>query len=201
MDALKVTALRERLAGTGWLERVGGFAGSLRRSVERRGADDLLLVGTEEYEPWHLAAHLEDEAAWSAVPRLAPTLLRHRPPGGSPMHLAQDLGRLAGAGRGATVLVVAPSTAGAPLLERVRDARRRGATVLALDGAAPGHPGDLGGLAHERLGVGTDAEEPFDLAQHLVSAAAGEPPARRSALGRLAELAGRLTAGPSISRW
>ncbi|WP_031075441.1 hypothetical protein [Streptomyces sp. NRRL WC-3742] len=201
MDALRVTALRERLAGTGWLETVGGFAGSLRRSVERRGAGDLLLVGTEAYEPWHLAAHLEDEAAWSAVPRLAPTLLRHRPPAGAPAHLAYGLGRLAAAGRGATVLVVAPSTAGVPLLERVQDARRQGATVLALDGAAPGEPGDLGGLAHERLGVGTAAEEPFDLAQHLVSAAAGEPPARRSALGRLAEVAGRLTAGPAISRW
>ncbi|MFI6155782.1 hypothetical protein ACIBCA_24210 [Kitasatospora sp. NPDC051170] len=201
MDALRVTALRERLAGTGWLETVGGFAGSLRRSVERRGAGDLLLVGTEAYEPWHLAAHLDDEAAWSAVPRLAPTLLRHRPPAGAPAHLAYGLGRLAAAGRGATVLVVAPSAAGVPLLERVQDARRQGATVLALDGAAPGEPGDLGGLAHERLGVGTTAEEPFDLAQHLVSAAAGEPPTRRSALGRLAELAGRLTAGPAISRW
>lgn len=201
MDALRVTALRERLAGTGWLETVGGFAGSLRRSVERRGAGALLLVGTEAYEPWHLAAHLEDEAAWSAVPRLAPTLLRHRPPSGAPAHLAYGLGRLAAAGRGATVLVVAPSAAGVPLLERVQDARRQGATVLALDGAAPGEPGDLGGLAHERLGVGTAAEEPFDLAQHLVSAAAGEPPARRPALGRLAELAGRLTAGPAISRW
>ncbi|MFE6054801.1 hypothetical protein ACFQ6N_28950 [Kitasatospora sp. NPDC056446] len=201
MDAVRVSALRERLAGTGWLEAVGGFGGSLRRSVERRGAGGLLLVGTEAYEPWHLAAHLDDEAAWSAVPRLAPTLLRHRPPAGAPAHLAHGLRRLAGAGRGATVLVVAPGAAGAPLLERVRDARRQGATVLALDGAADAGAGDLGALAHERLAVGTAAEEPFDLAQHLVSAAAGEPAGRRSALGRLADLAGRLTSAPSISRW
>ncbi|MFJ3215001.1 hypothetical protein ACIPLC_03645 [Kitasatospora sp. NPDC086801] len=201
MDAVRVSALRQHLAGTGWLEAVGGFAGSLRRSVSRRGAGELLLVGTEAYEPWHLAAHLEDEAAWSAVPRLAPTLLRHAPPAGAPAHLAHGLRRLSGAGRGATVLVVAPVAAGAPLLERVQDARRHGATVLALDGAAPAEPGDLGGLAHERLLVGTADEEPFDLAQHLVSTAAGQPPARRTALDRLAELAGRLTAPPAISRW
>ncbi|MEU6235092.1 hypothetical protein [Kitasatospora sp. NPDC047058] len=199
MDAVRVSALRERLAGTGWLEAVGGFAGSLRHAVGRRGADGLLLVGTEAYEPWHLAAHLEDEAAWSDVPRLAPTLLRHHVPERAPAHLAHGLRRLTEAGRRATVLVVAPAAAGAGLLERVQDARRGGATVLALDGTTG--PTDLAGLAHERLAVGTAEEEPFDLAQHLVSTAAGGPPARRSPLGRLADLAGRLTAGPSISRW
>ncbi|MFE7524891.1 hypothetical protein ACFU7Y_04145 [Kitasatospora sp. NPDC057542] len=219
MDAVRVSALRERLAGTGWLEAIGGFAGSLRRSVERRGASGLLLVGTEGYEPWHLAAHLDDEAAWSDVPRLAPTLVRHRPPADAPAHLTHDLRRLTEAGRGATVLVVAPEAAGAPLLERVHDARRHGATVLALDGGAPasaggpGDPGGLGGsgdigdlgdlreLAHERLAVGTTAGEPFDLAQHLVSAAAGQRAGRRSVRDRLAELAGRLTSPPAISRW
>ncbi|MFF2659279.1 hypothetical protein ACFVUH_18160 [Kitasatospora sp. NPDC058032] len=223
MDAVRVSALREQLAGTGWLEAVGGFAGELRRAVSRRGADGLLLVGTEAYEPWHLAAHLQDEAAWSAVPRLAPTLLRHRVPAQAPAHLAHGLRRLTEAGRGATVLVVAPAAAGEVLLERVHDARRHGATVLALDGTGPGGPagfgesgglgesggpgepaglGELAGLAHRRLAVGTAEEEPFDLAQHLVSAAAGQRPARRSAaLERLAALAGRLTAGPTINRW
>ncbi|MFE7192501.1 hypothetical protein [Kitasatospora sp. NPDC057541] len=229
MDAVRVSALREQLAGTGWLEAVGGFAGELRRAVSRRGADGLLLVGTEAYEPWHLAAHLQDEAIWSAVPRLAPTLLRHRVPAQAPAHLAHGLRRLTEAGRGATVLVVAPAAAGEVLLERVHDARRHGATVLALDGAGPGGPagfgtlggfselggpgepggvgepaglGELAGLAHRRLAVGTAEEEPFDLAQHLVSAAAGQRPARRSvALERLAALAGRLTAGPTINRW
>ncbi|MET9401985.1 hypothetical protein [Kitasatospora sp. NPDC002965] len=240
MDAVRVSALRERLAGSGWLEAVGGFAGALRQAVSRRGADGLLLVGTEGYEPWHLAAHLEDEAAWSDVPRLAPTLLRHRVPDRAPAHLAHGLRRLTEAGRGATVLVVAPTTAGAPLLERVHDARRKGATVLAMDGAMDGAPGralrggpggpdgavpglpgaagtsgpagtsglagasglaDLAALAHRRLAVGTAEEEPFDLAQHLVSAAAGQARARRSALDRLAALAGRLTEGPAISRW
>lgn len=234
MDAMRVSALRRRLAGSGWIEAADAFAGALRRSVTRRGADGLLLVGTRTYEPWHLAAHLADEAAWSAVPRLAPTLLRHRVPERAPAHLAHGLARLSGAGRGATVLVVVPAAAGQSLLERVHDARRRGATVLALEGAGtgdaagdvtPGDPAvgpagpgdrpgladpggiadlaDLGGLAdlaHERLAVGTAEEEPFDLAQHLVSAAAGRP-ARRSGLARLVELAGRLTAAPAVSRW
>lgn len=72
MDAVRVSALRDRLAGTGWLEAVGGFAGELRHAVTRRGAGELLLVGTTGYEPWHLAAHLEDEAAWSDVPGWRP---------------------------------------------------------------------------------------------------------------------------------
>ncbi|MFB7471241.1 hypothetical protein [Kitasatospora sp. NPDC056184] len=210
MDAVRVSALRERLAGSGWPEAVGDFAGELRQAVSRRGAGRLLLVGTEAYEPWHLAAHLKDEAAWSDVPRLAPTLLRHRVPAQAPAHLAHGLGLLTEAGRGATVLVVAPTAAGATLLERVHDARRHGAAVLALDGAAPdgaagpGGPAapaglaDLAGLAHRRLSVGTAEEEPFDLAQHLLSAAAGERPARRPVLDRLVAL---LTAGPTAGRW
>ncbi|WP_441246383.1 hypothetical protein [Kitasatospora sp. McL0602] len=188
MDAVRVSALRDRLAGTGWLESAGVFAGELRRSVSRRTAQGLLLVGTDRYEPWHLAAHLDDEAAWSGVPRLAPTLLRHQVPADAPAHLGHGLGRLAGARRGATVLVVAPTAAGAPLLERVHDARRAGATVLALD--TGDH--DLAGLAHERLAVPGAADEPFDLVQHLVSAAAGAAP--RSRLPRW------LTAPPA-TRW
>ncbi|MGW4894495.1 hypothetical protein ACWEQL_19810 [Kitasatospora sp. NPDC004240] len=217
MDAVRVSALVRRLAGTGWIEAAGSFAGALHHSVTRRGAGALLLVGTEAYEPWHLAAHLEDEALWSDVPRLAPTLLRHRVPARAPAHLAHGLARLTGAGRGATVLVVAPEDAGQALLERVHDARRHGATVLALDGGGAGTDGeagagrvapagrgglaDLAGLAHERLAVGTAEPEPFDLAQHLVSAAAGQAPARRSGFTRLAELAGRLAAAPEVSRW
>ncbi|WP_344465459.1 hypothetical protein [Kitasatospora kazusensis] len=193
MDAVRVSALRQSLAGTGWPESAGVFAGALRHSVSRRTADGLLLVGTERYEPWHLAAHLDDEARWSGVPRLAPTLLRHQVPEGAPAHLGYGLGRLTEVRRGVTVLVVAPATAGVPLLERVQDARRGGATVLALD------TGDreLAGLAHERLAVPGAGEEPFELVQHLVSAAAGSAPGLRARLARLAE---RLTA-PTAVRW
>ncbi|MET9685100.1 hypothetical protein ABZY29_33640, partial [Streptomyces coeruleorubidus] len=76
MDAVRVALLREVLAGTEWLGATRRFAGALRGSVVSHGGG-MLLVGTPEYEPWHLAAHLVDEAAWSGTPELAPTLVRH----------------------------------------------------------------------------------------------------------------------------
>ncbi|MEU9126639.1 hypothetical protein AB0D08_00755 [Kitasatospora sp. NPDC048540] len=193
MDALRVSALRERLAGSGWLESTREFGGELRRSVTRRASRGLLLVGTEAYEPWHLAAHLDEEAARSGAALLAPTLLRHSVPAGAPAHLSHGLRLLSERPRGTTVLLVAPAAPDEVLLERVEDARRGGATVLALDG-------DTGGPAapvHQRLAVPGLAGEPFDLVQHLVSAAAGAPAARTPRLARLAEL---LTAPPAL-RW
>jgi hypothetical protein len=200
MDAMRVSALREALAGSPLLEATRGFAGALRAAVTGRTARGLLLVGSAGYEPWHLAAHLDDEAAWSRVPQLAPELIRHQPVGAdAPAHLRHGLGRLAAARRGQTVLVVTPEPAGAGLLERVADARRGGATVLALAGGDR----ELAGLAHERLLVEQPEDagfgpEGFDLVQHLVSAAAGEPP--RSLPARLARLA-RQFGGESAQRW
>ncbi|MEU3609136.1 hypothetical protein AB0E83_27350 [Streptomyces sp. NPDC035033] len=199
MDAVRVALLREVLAGTEWPAAARRFAGALRASVvPRRGG--LLLVGTEAYEPWHLAAHLVDEAAWSGLPELAPTLVRHRARPDGPAHLAVGLGRLEAAGRGATLLVVAPERPEAGLLQRVHDARRAGATVLSLDGG----DAEVRGLAHEALVVGAGAEVDLDTVQHLVSAAAGEngrPAARgRRFRDRLAVLADRLTSPPP-ARW
>ncbi|MGP3979535.1 hypothetical protein [Streptomyces sp. KR80] len=148
MDAVRVALLREVLAGTEWLESTRRFAGALRTSLQPHGGG-LLLVGSEEYEPWHLAAHLDDEAAWSGLPELSPTLVRHRVRRGEPAHLAVGLGRIEAARRGETVLVVTPDRPGEGLLERVHDARRAGATVLALDGGDR----DLHALAHDALAV------------------------------------------------
>lgn len=201
MDAVRVALLREVLAGTQWPADARRFAGSLRRSVTAAGGS-LLLVGTEQYEPWHLAAHLVDEAAWSGLPELAPTLVRHRVRPGAPPHLSVGLGRLEGARRGHTLLVVAPDQPGAGLLERVHDARLAGATVLSLDGG----DADLAALAHDALSVREGAGElDLDTVQHLVSAAAGENslPERRGPRrlrDRLARLADQLTAPPP-SRW
>ncbi|MFF3603156.1 hypothetical protein [Streptomyces sp. NPDC002463] len=200
MDAVRVALLREVLAGTEWPAAARRFAGALRSSVvPHRGG--LLLVGTEEYEPWHLAAHLVDESAWSGLPELAPTLVRHRVRPGAPAHLAVGLGRLEAAGRGATLLMVAPERPDAGVLQRVHDARRAGATVLSLDGGDE----EVLGLAHERLTVAAGAEVDLDTVQHLVSAAAGEnslPPPRggRRFRDRLSGLADRLTAPPP-ARW
>ncbi|MBT2393975.1 hypothetical protein [Streptomyces sp. ISL-1] len=201
MDAVRVALLREVLAGTAWPAATRRFAGVLRSSVVPQGGG-LLLVGTEEYEPWHLAAHLVDEAAWSGQPELTPTLVRHRVRPGGPAQLAVGLGRLEAARRGETLLVVAPARPDAGLLERVHDARRAGATVLALDGGDP----EVHGLAHEALTVAERADEvDIDTVQHLVSAAAGEnslPVARgrRSFRDRLSRLADQLTSPPP-SRW
>ncbi|ALU93501.1 MULTISPECIES: hypothetical protein [Streptomyces] len=200
MDAVRVALLRDVLAGTRWPQDARRFALALRSSVVPRGGG-LLLAGTEAYEPWHLAAHLSDESAWSGLPELAPTLVRHRVAAGDPAHLAVGLGRIAAAGRGETVLLVAPERPGEGLLERVHDARRAGARVLTLDGGDP----EVGGLAHESLVVGGDDEVDLDIVQHLVSAAAGEngrPPAggRHTFRDRLSALADRLTQPPP-ARW
>ncbi|MFD4527096.1 hypothetical protein ACFWP7_24810 [Streptomyces sp. NPDC058470] len=200
MDAVRVALLREVLAGTEWLGTTRRFAGVLRGSVVSYGGG-LLLVGTEEYEPWHLAAHLVDEAAWSGTPELSPTLVRHAARGSDPAHLAVGLGRIEAARRGETLLVVSQGATGAPLLERVHDARRAGATVLALSAGGS----ELLGLAHESLAVPADPELDLDTVQHLVSAGAGEcalpaPRGRRRFRDRLSRLADQLTAPPS-ARW
>ncbi|MFF6998632.1 hypothetical protein ACFY93_27215 [Streptomyces sp. NPDC008313] len=200
MDAVRVALLREVLTGTEWLGATRRFAGALRGSVVSYGGG-LLLVGTAEYEPWHLAAHLVDEAAWSGTPELSPTLVRHGARPSDPAHLAVGLGRLEAARRGETLLVVSPSAPGEVLLERVHDARRAGATVLALDTGDR----DLQALAHEALAVPAEPDLDLDTVQHLVSAAAGEnalpaPRGRRRFRDRLSRLADRLTSPPP-ARW
>jgi hypothetical protein len=188
--------LREVLSSTGWIDRTRGFARSLRRSTE--GTGELLLVGTPTEEPWHLAAHLDEEARYADLQGLSPTLVRWAPPPDAPAHLSVGLDRLVASGRGETVFVVAPDDPTEGLLERVADARRAGATVLALDvGDA-----DLAGLAHDELIVPASGllapgehsgltlpmsaaglsdldlslpDVSFETVQHLVSAAAGEP--------------------------
>ncbi|MDN3296307.1 hypothetical protein QWM81_20010 [Streptomyces ficellus] len=201
MDAVRVALLREVLAGTEWPAAARRFAGALRSSVVPQGGG-LLLVGTAEYEPWHLAAHLVDEAAWSGQPELAPTLVRHRVRPADPAHLAVGLGRLESAGRGATLLVVAPDRPGGALLERVHDARRAGARVLSLNGGDR----EVHALAHEALTVTEADDVDLDVVQHLVSAAAGEntlpslPRTGRRFRDRLSRLTDHLTSPPP-PRW
>jgi hypothetical protein len=179
VDASAVSRLRAALAGTGWVERTAGFARSLRTAGHSPGG--LLLVGTEQDEPWHLAAHLSDEARWAGLPELAPTLVRHAPPAGAPPHLAVGLDRLGDVRRGETLFVVSADLPGEHLLERVHDVRRRGAVVMALEAEGS----ELADLAHDGLVV-PQTVLPFDATGHLVSAAAGapEPRARRFAWRR-----------------
>jgi len=183
VNAEQVAALRMLLAPTGWLDRTAEFARILRGSARPPGG--LLLVGTPGHEPWHFAAHLDDESRLAGLPGLAPTLVRWNPPPGAPAHLSVSLARLADAGRGDSLVVVSPQAAPDGLLERVCDARNGGATILALD------RGDarLADVAHEALAVAPGEPLTFDAAQHLVSAAAGERSERPGRLrARLARL-------------
>ena len=145
VDSARVTLMRQVLSSTPWVDRTRSFARALRTST--RVEHGLLLVGTPEDEPWHLAAHLDDETRFAGIPELAPVLVRHRVPANAPAHLSVGLERLANATRGETLFVVAPSTAPELLLERISDARRHGATILSM------HAGDsdLESMTHESL--------------------------------------------------
>jgi hypothetical protein len=190
MDAERTRLLHELLAGSEWTRRTRAFARSLRGAKHAPGG--LLLVGTPTAEPWHLAAHLDEEARLAGVAELAPVLVRHAVPVGAPPHLAVDLRRLTEVRRGETVFVAAEDAPGEGVLERVADARRIGATVLSFDGGDP----DLAGLAHDRLVVGPDGLLPdglivpvaagFEVASHLVSTSAGAPLPGRGVRSRLA---------------
>jgi hypothetical protein len=171
---LRVLLQQDRLE-----DRVVDFATTLGRAPHP--ADGLLLVGTPNEEPWHFAAHLTDEAEWAARPELTPTLVRWQVPAGAPAHLAVDLSRIEAVRRKETLLVVAPDAAPEPLLERVSDARRRGALILAMDGGDR----DLEGLAHEALTVPSTPGVPYlDVVQHVVSQTAPTS-TRQSARSRL----------------
>src|ERR1041385_5393228 len=160
VDANQVTTLRALLAPTGWLERTRVFAQWLRKATRSPGG--LLLVGTPDEEPWHLTAHLDEESRLCGIPELMPTLVRWQVPEGAPEHLRVGLARLEAARRGETLFVVSPEAAPVPLLERVHDARRTGATILAMDQGDP----ELDDMAHEYLTVAADAPVSFDAAQH-----------------------------------
>ena len=185
--------MRELLGPSRWLERAQSFAGALRGSARTPGG--LLVVGTPADEPWHLTAHLDQESRLADLPGLAPTLVRWAPPPGAPPHLSVGLSRLESARRGETLFVVSQDAAPVPLLERVHDARRLGATILALDADDP----ELEEMAHEALTISPVlAPFSFDAAQHLVSMAAGEQQRPAGSLRvRLARLLDAVSGAPS----
>jgi hypothetical protein len=169
VDATAVATLRALLAPTGWLERTGAFARGLRRYTRSPGG--LLLVGTPDDEPWHLTAHLDEESRLAGIPELMPTLVRWQVPKVAPAHLRVGLERLEAARRGETLFVISEVTAPVPLLERVDDARKSGATIFALDQG----DAELDSLAHESLTIRPQLDPvSFGAVQHLVSSACGE---------------------------
>lgn len=190
MDLSAVSALRELLASTEWPRLTERFGQGIRRATRRPGG--LLVVGTPDFEPWHVTAHLDEEAGLAGAPELVPTLVRYAPPPDAPVHLAVPLDRLQETGRGEAVLVVAPDDSPDALLERLSDAKKHGATLLAVDS------GDrqLHDLVHDELVVpqGGPQAVTFDTVTHLVTAAtvATDSGGVRTRIGRLLD---RLT-GP-----
>jgi hypothetical protein len=209
VDADRILALRGLLEGSGWVERTRDFARSMRTSTRHEGG--LMLVGTPAEEPWHLAAHLSDESRLADIPELMPTLVRWAPPSGAPAHLAVDMSRIERAARGETLVVVAPEDAPHPLLERLADARKVGATILAIDAGDE----ELEGIAHEAMTVPHDglvrrdsglvvpASASFDVVQHLVSSSVVDDPGAvvtgRGLRGRMAKWLEAIS-GPAPSR-
>ena len=82
MDADQVATFRALMAGSRWLEQARLFGRALRTTPKSPGG--LLVVGTPDFEPWHMTAHLDDESRLSGVAELTPTLVRWSPPAGAP---------------------------------------------------------------------------------------------------------------------
>ncbi len=132
------------------------------------GPGKLLIVGTPTYEPWHFTAHLTDEARRSRRPDLAPTLVRWQIDAGAPAHLSVSVDEVARASRTSTVLAI-PDGDDPGLLERISDARKRGARVMTIDRGGS----LLDAYSHEYLLVDTGhTEREYDLCQHIVTAVA-----------------------------
>jgi hypothetical protein len=222
MDSARTELLRELLAADPLIAQTDEFARTLQRSSSTVGG--LMLVGTPNHDPWHLTAHLSDEARFAGTPELEPMLVRWAPPADAPPHLAIGIERLERAQRGETVVVVAQDPTTDPLLERADDARGRGATVLAVADASD----QVASVAHETLIVPRrslwtpartalpdgvtdalgafdpdDADLTFDTTQHLLSLSVGqaarEPQSARGVRRRLGRLIDQLTGAPQ--RW
>jgi hypothetical protein len=140
------------------------FAGAL--GGRREESNRLLVVGTPEFEPWHFVAHMSEEAERQGRGDLRPTLMRWEIPAGAPAHLAVSVDDIAHATRDQTVLVVSSRTRSWEMLERVSDAKRRGARIMSV------HRGDddLADLSHEMLSVDPRrADQDYDITQHIVT--------------------------------
>ncbi|HSP37145.1 MAG TPA: hypothetical protein VLR26_05280 [Frankiaceae bacterium] len=174
MDLGRLAALAAELRRCDWWADARQLGRSVRTSAER--TDDLLVIGTPDDEPWHLVAHLADGARLNPGTRPAPTLVRWRVPAHAPAHLSVGVDRLADVRR-STLLVVAPASAPAGLLQGVSDARRRGATILTLGGDDGAYgAADLADLAHEAVLLPSSDTVQLDLAGHVVGAAAATDP-------------------------
>jgi hypothetical protein len=154
-----------------WIRDLGDLGGQTLRFAgalggRREESSRLLVVGTPEFEPWHFVAHMSEEAERQRRTDLRPTLMRWEVPPGAPAHLAVSVDEIAHASRDQTVLVLPARSRSWEMLERVADAKRRGARIMSV------HRGDtdLAGLSHEMLSVDPfRADHDYDVTQHIVT--------------------------------
>ena len=186
MDVTNRSAWARFRSSSGWTRRAWELGQQLRPASSDAGR--LFVVGTPAHDAWHVAAHLDDEATFSGVPALRPTLLRWQPPVAGPAHLRVSVDELRRSGRGRAVLVVAPDALADTELERLADARRAGATLLAVSSAHQ-DVDELAGLAHDcavvdSLAGSANGLEDMGFASHLITVSAGTTtlPRRRFAL-------------------
>jgi hypothetical protein len=191
MDPDQAAVFRSLLLGSNWIERTDDFAGAMRSATRR--ADGLMLLGTPEHEPWHLAAHLDDEADLSGAVDLRPTLLRWAPPPDAPPHLSFGIDRLKELRRGEPLLIVSEGIAQPSMLERIDDARRAGGRIFTLGE----RDRELSQLAHESLMIDDGVPDlvTLDLAEHLLSMSAAAAESMRGWRGSLRRLLDRVS-GP-----
>lgn len=173
MDVIDRSAWTRFGSGSGWTRRAWELGQQLRPASE--SARQLYVVGTPHHDAWHVAAHLDEEARYTGFASLRPTLLRWRPPAAAAPHLRLGLDELLHNSRGSAVLVVAPDPLGEDELERFADARRKGATLMAVTTAED----ELAEFAHETAIVDAVAStaltggEDIEFASHVVTVSAG----------------------------
>ena len=205
VDVSRVMVLREMLASSGWVERTQGFARTMRRRTTEPGG--LLLVGTPEAEPWHLAAHLDDESRLVRHPAAEPHTGSLPGAAGCPRSPVRDAGATRGRAQGRDGLRRQRGV-------RTRDAARArmGRPQAGCDRSFARRRRRRAARCRSRVSCRAVAAEPtlvvpeldvvsFDSVQHLVSVAAGEAaqsPSSTSVRERMAKLLEHI-AGPRIS--
>jgi hypothetical protein len=173
MDVIDRSAWTRFGSGSGWTRRAWELGQQLRPASE--SARQLFVVGTPDHDAWHVAAHLDEEARYTGLTSLRPKLLRWRPPAGAAAHLSLGIEQLRTESRGSAVLVVAPDLLGEDALERFADARRKGATLMAVTTPED----ELADFAHETAivdamaGAPVTGGEDIEFASHVVTVSAG----------------------------